>query len=111
LNKNIWNSFKRNHTHSNGNIIRKALNRDQNDEYDLIKKLSEKLIVDNYHRNPTFEYITKRKFGYNITRKCRTKRIIYCRWNIDINMNTNEAILSCNKQCQHENPIKHIGLV
>jgi hypothetical protein len=44
LNKNIWKSFKSNHISKSGQIIRKTLNKEQNIEYDLIKKLSEKLI-------------------------------------------------------------------
>jgi hypothetical protein len=110
LNKNIWKSFKSNHTHSNGKIIRKTLNKDQNDENDLIKKLSERLIADNFHRNPTFNYILKTSNGYTITRFCIIKHKVDCTWNIYINIDKNEAILTCNKECEHKNPIKHTGL-
>jgi hypothetical protein len=39
--------------------MRKTLKKDQIVEFDLIKNLSEKLIIDNYDRNPTFDYIKK----------------------------------------------------
>ena len=32
-----------------------------------------------------------------------------CRWTININIDTNEAILSCNKECEHKNQIKYKG--
>ena len=83
---------------------------EQNVEFDLIKNLSEKLIVDNYNRNPAFLFIKKTKIGYSITRICKAKQIVYCNWIIHINIDTNEAILSCNKECEHKNPIKYIGL-
>ncbi len=79
-------------------------------EYDLIKELSEKFIIDNYNRNPTFKKISKTSIGYTITRSCVIKQKDDCRWNININIDTNEAILSCNKECQHKNPIKYKGL-
>ncbi len=94
LNKNIWKSFKSNHTHSNGKIIRKNLIKDQNDENDLIKKLSEKLIADNFHRNPTFNHILKTSNGYTITRLCKIKHKVDCKWNIYINIDKNECLLS-----------------
>ncbi len=117
LNKNIWKSFKkenfqkdRDFSRTYGRIIRKTLNKEQAVENDFIKKLSEKLIINKYGRNPTFRYIAKTKIGYTITRICKPKQKFNCRWNININIDTNEAILSCNKECQHKNPIKHKGL-
>jgi len=127
LNKNIWKSFKKENfwksfksenfnnesnralLKTNGRIIRKTLNKEQTVEYDLIKKLSEKLIIDNYGRNPTFRYIAKTSIGYTITRTCKPKQIICSSWNIYIKIDTNEAILTCNKECQHKNPIKYEG--
>ena len=119
LNKNVWKSYKSENISqnssralpkTNGQILRKTLNNDQIVEYDLIKELSKKLIIDNYGRNPTFRKIAKTSIGYTITRTCVIKQKFDCRWNININMNTNEAILSCSKECQHENPIKHTSL-
>ncbi len=110
LNKNIWKSFKIDHIFKNGKIIRKTLNKEQNDEFDLIKKLSEKLIAGNFHRNPTFNHISKTRNGYTITRLCKIKHKVDCTWNIYINIDKNEAILTCNKECEHKNPIKHTGL-
>jgi len=119
LNKNVWKSYKSKNISQKSNralskttglILRKTLNNDQIVEYDLIKELSKKLIIDNYGRNPTFRKIAKTSIGYTITRTCRIKQKVDCRWNININIDTNEAFLSCNKECQHENPIKHTGL-
>jgi hypothetical protein len=119
LNQNVWKSFKCENINKggsrpvlifNGQIMRKTLNQEQAVEYDFIKKLSEKLIFDNYGRNPTFRCITKTSIGYSITRTCNIKQKVNCRWNININIDTNEAILSCNKECQHKNPIKYKGL-
>ena len=110
LNKNIWKSFKIDHIFKNGKIIRKILNKEQNDEFDLIKKLSEKLIADNFHRNPTFNHILKTSNGYTIKKSCVIKQKLNCIWKICININTNEAFLSCNKECEHKNPIKRTGL-
>ena len=118
LNKNVWKSFKsenfqkdRVFSRTNGKIVRKTLNKEQAVEYELIKTLSEKLIIDNYGRNPTFRYITKTKIGYTLTRTCKPKQKFNCRWNIYIKIDTNEANLTCNKECQHKNPIKRLGLI
>ena len=119
MNKNVWKSFKRENftrqsdtaiSKSNGKIVGKTLNQEQIVEYDLIKTLSEKLIIDNYGRNPTLRYIAKTKIGYTITKICKIKQKDDCRWNININIDTNEAFLTCNKECQHKNPIKYKGL-
>jgi hypothetical protein len=119
LNKNVWKSYKSENISqnssgalpkTNGQILRKTLNKEQIVEYDLIKELSEKFIIDNYNRNPTFKKISKTSIGYTITRSCVIKQKVDCSWTILINMNTNEVILSCSKECQHENPIKHTSL-
>ena len=94
----------------NAIILRKTLNKDQIAEYDLLKNISEKLLADNYHRNPMFQFLIKTRIGYTIARYCRLKNKIYCRWNIYINIEKNEAFLSCNKECEHKNPIKRKGL-
>ena len=60
----------------NAIILRKNLNKDQNDEYELLKNISEKLIVDNYHRNPIFQIIIKTSIGYTVTRRCHKK--VFC---------------------------------
>jgi len=107
LNKNVWKSFIGENIDKAGKIFRKTLNNDQIVEYDLIKNLSEKLIIDNYDTNPKFHYIRKSGIGYNIYKFCSLKSKKFCRWIINININTNEAILSCNKQCGHKNSINH----
>jgi hypothetical protein len=120
LNKNVWKSFKSENftrnsdtaiSKSNGKIVRKTLNKEQAVEYELIKTLSVKLIIDNYGRNPTFQNMKKTKIGYTITRFCKPKQKVDCRWNIYIKIDTNEAILTCNKECQNKNPIKRLGLI
>jgi len=77
LNQNVWKSFKCENINKggsrpvlifNGQIMRKTLNQEQAVEYDFIKKLSEKLIFDNYGRNPTFRCITKTSIGYSLMR-------------------------------------------
>jgi hypothetical protein len=106
LNKNIWKSLTGDKIRSNNVIISKNLTVDQSAEYDLLKKLSEQLIINNYDRNPTFNRITKTSIGYRINRVCPKKKTL-CSWNININVNTNEAILSCsNKDCKHNNQRK-----
>jgi hypothetical protein len=56
LNKNVWKSFKNENfirkskkasSITYGHILRKTLNKEQIVEFDLIKKLSEKFIIDN----------------------------------------------------------------
>ena len=95
LNKNVWKSFKSENisqqrsralSKTNGHFLRKTLNKEQIVEYDLIKELSKKLIIDNYGRNPTFRKIAKTSIGYTITRTCRIKQKVDCRWNININI-------------------------
>jgi len=110
LNKNVFKSFESNQMSKNAIILRKTLSKDQNVEYDLIKNLSEKLIVNNYKKNPKFIQIRKRIHGYTIYRRCCEKQICYCIWSININIDTNEVILSCNKECQHINPNNYKGL-
>jgi hypothetical protein len=110
LDKNIWESLNSNQINKSRKILRTTLDRNQIIEYDLIKDLSEKLILDSYNKNPTFERILKTSYGYNIIRSCHLRTETLCRWNISINIDTNEAILSSNKKCQHNNPIKRKGL-
>jgi hypothetical protein len=111
LSKNVWKSFIGEHTNTkSGTILTKTLNKNQIIEHDLIKKLSLKLIFDNYNRTPLFQYARKTSIGYNIVRCCWLKKKTVCSWLIKININTNEAILSCNKECQHKNPNKNKGL-
>jgi hypothetical protein len=111
LNENIWKSFKSENfnraiSKTCGEISRKLLNKEQIDEYDLLKSLSEKFIIDKYDRNPTFRVILKTKIGYTITRNCILKCKPFCKWNIYMNIDTNEAILTCDKECNHENRLK-----
>jgi hypothetical protein len=110
LNKNVWKSLTSDNINKKRKVLRTTLNIEQNVEFDLIKNLSEKLIVDKYNRNPAFLFIKKTKTGYSITRICREKQTVNCNWIIHINIDTNEAILSCNKECQHENPFRNKGL-
>ena len=107
LNKNIWMNFEH-----YGFLKKKDLNTEEkSEEYDKIKKLSEQLIIDNFNRNSTFLYIAKTCKGYTISRRCCILRKLDCLWYIKININTNEAILTCNKDCHHTNPKKHKSIV
>jgi hypothetical protein len=95
LSKQVWKSFS--------NQIQKInLNNDQNKEYELIKELTKQLIFNNFKRNPTLKRISKTMLGYNITRYCYVKEKTSCLWNISVNIFSNEAIISCNKECKHE---------
>jgi hypothetical protein len=106
LNKNIWKNFEH-----NGILKKKDLNTEEKEEYDKIKKLSEQLIIDNFNRNPTFLYIAKTCNGYTIARICPILRKQDCLWYIKINLNTNKAILTCNKDCHHTNPKKNKSII
>jgi hypothetical protein len=95
---NTWLSFKINQL-----IQRKNLsNKDQIKEYDMLKKLSEQLLVNNFRRNPTTFKIKKSNWGYSIFKFCSVKNKLECRFNVNININTNEATLSCDKKCLHK---------
>jgi len=107
LNKNIWKSLTGDKISSKKTIISKNLTVDQSSEYDLLKKLSEELIANNYNRHPTFSRILKTSTGYTIQRRCCIKSQYLCWWSIKINVNTNEATLSCTQDCQHQNPKKN----
>ena len=87
--------------------MRKNLTTDQSAEFDLLKKLSEQLIVNNYDRNPTYHRITKTSTGYTIQKVCCINNQNLCYWSIKINVNKNEATLSCTQDCQHKNQKKH----
>ena len=96
LDKNIWNCLPK------GTVNRKNIK----NEFEIIKNLSEQLIVNNFNRNPTFHRIRKTINGYSIDRHCYTKGKSACYWIININLNNNEATLSCSKNCLHYNPKK-----
>lgn len=96
LDTNIWNCLPK------GTVNRKNIK----NEFEIIKNLSEHLIVDNFNRNPTFHRIRKTINGYSIDRHCYTKGKSACYWIININLNNNEATLSCSKNCLHYNPKK-----
>lgn len=96
LDKNIWNCLPK------GTVNRENIK----NEFEIIKNLSEHLIVDNFNRNPTFHRIRKTINGYSIDRHCYTKGKSACYWIININLNKNEATLSCSKNCLHYNPKK-----
>ena len=104
LNINIWNSITK--LKRDGRISRNDLNPDQIEEYNKLKNLSENLINVHFDRNPSFNYITKISTGYRITRVCNIQNKRVCYWTINININTNETKLSCDKDCQHKNPSK-----
>jgi hypothetical protein len=106
MDKNIWKSFKDENFDSRKGIRRKTLKKDQIIEFDLIKNLSEKLIIGNFNRNPTFKQIRKTFNGYFIQRRCYLKSKYLCGWSINLNINTNEALLSCGRVCEHTNLIK-----
>jgi len=95
LDKNIWKNIPR------GIIYLKNLNTEHSKEYEIIKNLSGQLIIDNYKRNPTFGHIRRTTTGYYIERCCYIQGKHTCYWRNDINMNTNEVTLSCNKDCPH----------
>lgn len=104
LNINIWNSITK--LKRDGRISKNDLNQDQIEEYNKLKNLSENLINVHFDRNPSFNYITKISTGYRITRVCNIQNKRVCYWTINININTNETKLSCDKDCQHTNPSK-----
>ena len=106
LNKNIWKNFEH-----YGFLKKKDLNTEEKEEYDKMKKLSEHLFIDNFNRNPTFRSIAKTCNGYTIKRTCFKLRKHDCFWYIKININTNEAILTCNKDCHHTNPKKRKSII
>jgi hypothetical protein len=106
MDKNIWESFKDENFDGKKGIRRKTLKKDQIIEFDLIKNLSEKLIIDNFNRNPTFKQIRKTVNGYIISRQCYLKSKFLCGWSINLNIKTNEALLSCGRVCEHTNLIK-----
>ena len=83
MDKNIWESFKDENFDGKKGIRRKTLKKDQIIEFDLIKNLSEKLIIDNFNRNPTFKQIRKTVNGYNIIRQCSLKSKYLCIWSIN----------------------------
>ena len=39
--------------------------------------------------------------GFTIVKTCAKQKKKKCNWNIKININTNEAIITCDKNCQH----------
>jgi hypothetical protein len=86
-----------------------TLNEEQKAEYDLIKNLSEQLIFENYKRYPSFSRITKTSFGYTIGRRCSKDRKFKCSWSVRIHINTNEATISCNENCEHADQKKRIN--
>ena len=99
LNINIWNSIQSSHR---GTITRNCLNNElQDKEYELVKHLSEQLVSDVCKRNSTFSRLRKSPVGYRIQRCCYSQTKQRCYWNININLNTNEAIISCNQDCNH----------
>ena len=102
LNKNIWKSIKNNI--QNRYISKKDLNKKQNREYDIIKNIAQKLIIDNFSRNPPFSYIRKSPNGFKINFRCFFQYKRVCNWNVNIDINTKESIISCDSECKHENP-------
>ena len=78
LNKNIWKSLTGDKISSRNVILNRDLTVDQSAEYDLLKKLSEQLIINNYDRNPTFHKLTKTSTGYTIQRRCCIKSQFLC---------------------------------
>jgi hypothetical protein len=52
----------------------KTLNKDQIIEYELIRNLSEKLIIEYYDRNTSFELMIKTSIGYTVLRSCCLKK-------------------------------------
>jgi hypothetical protein len=98
LNKNEWKMFKNSRSCF---LFKKGFNKRQIEEDEIIKKLSEQLIVDNYNRNPTYTKTIKSPNGYKIQRRCCFKNQHLCKWPINIDRNINEANLSCDSQCNH----------
>jgi ribosomal protein L33 len=98
LNKNQWKNIENNHQ---SYISRKDLNKDETKEYDIIKSLSGQLVYVNFKRYPAFHRIQKTVNGYYVSRRCNSKNNCCCFWAININIKTNEAKLSCKKNCPH----------
>jgi hypothetical protein len=98
LNKNIWKNIQNNHQ---SYISRKDLNKDETKEYDIIRSLSEQLIYVNFKRCPAFHRIQKNINGYYVSRRCNSKKNCCCFWAVNINIETNQAKLSCKKNCPH----------
>ena len=102
LNKNVWNSIQ---TYK-GILSVNKLTQEQVNEYESVKKLSEKLICDNFNRNPTFNQVRKTITGYSVSKCCYVKRKQNCFWTVNININLNEATILYDKECPHKNPKK-----
>jgi hypothetical protein len=102
LNKKIWENI----SNTNNYIVQKTLNNDQSAEYNLLKNLSDELMIANYKRNPIFNSIRKTCSGYTLYRHCIFQSKHTCTWIIKININTNEAKISCQEECNHEANLK-----
>ena len=75
-------------------LSRSNLKISQIKEYDLIQYLSEQLIIDNFNRKTKLLKIKYTSHGYSIDRISRKKD--NCNWNINIDLNSNEATITCN---------------
>lgn len=99
MNRKIWQSFFNNIK----SISKKDLNKEQIIEFNLIKSISEKLLISNLNRSPTFEHIYKTVDGYSVFRVCQLDN---CFWTVHINIINSLVTITCNKDCQHKNPRK-----
>ena len=97
--KNIWKSFKKMkftdqlYVKYFKCLSRNNLKKNQIKEYDLIDNLSKRLIIDNYNRTTKLLDIKNTSQGYSIDRRSGKKE--NCKWNINIDLNTNEATITC----------------
>ena len=106
MNKNIWNNFKNSLRRK---ISRKDLNKEENKEYTVIKCLAQQLIMDNFNRKPIHSYTRKSvyNYGYYISLFCNLNYKRTCNWTVIINLRTNQATLTCDRLCEHENQTKN----
>ena len=108
MSKNVWQSFTNQQIDKNSRILDKKINKlDQKVEHNLLRKLSENLIIENCEINPSFRHIRKISSGYSLNSRCLIKGIYHCAWTINLNIQTNEAFLSYPKKCTHKNQIKN----
>ena len=64
---------------------------------------SEKLLIEQFNHNSTFERIKKTSFGITIYMACSKLETEKCKtfWIISLNVDDHEVIVSCNKKCSH----------
>lgn len=97
LDRSIWNSFKL------GSLTQSILNDDQQSElFELNEFVKEKVKRSTRHLTVNHGFV-KTTRGYSLQRKCYSTRSKNCKskWNLNINMLSGKAQLSCNQMCDH----------